>query len=70
MTIIISCNAAFNIGLDQMSYSIGEEGGSLQACVVILPGGPSLQNAGLTLDISVAATGDTTTGEYTYYYGG
>ena len=49
-----------------MSYSIGEEGGSLQACIVILPGGPSLQNAGLTLDISVAATGDTATGEYTY----
>ena len=49
-----------------MIYSIGEEGGSLQACIVILPGGPSLQNAGLTLDISVAATGDTATGEYTY----
>ena len=52
-----------------MSYSIGEEGGSLQACIVILPGGPSLQNASLTFDISVAATGDTATGEHTYSFG-
>lgn len=51
------------VGLDQLNYSVSEESGSVQICVVALPGAPTFgDNTVQGVQIDIATSVDTAEG--------
>ena len=56
------------VGLEQSSYSVGEESGSIQICVVALPGAPTFGDTSVQgIEINIVTTVDTAEGKYFSY---
>lgn len=52
------------VGLDQLNYFVGEESGSVQICVVALPGAPTFEDNTIPgVQIDIATTLDTAEGK-------